>query len=274
MRITKLAANRGLDGDTETLLALESMTCNVAHQSQDAKEGVQAFLEKRDPVWKTLESGRAVSAVASRPLTPASSRAEPPGFLRGGSSRLDPWVAACFEWVRVLSQDPAERGSPSSYCGTWAACLRAGAAAAGRPPCRPQPPPPARRARPTRGPAGRPPHARPVIVFAGLGRGCGRLPSCEDAQRATPSSTRQLDQSNVIDSRREMCDYDGRPFRSPRRYAEARQWRADWRSRVLMRPSGARPALSTGRPAATGRGRRRAVRLDSTAALCSPDARP
>jgi len=51
MRITKLAANRGLDGDTETLLALESMTCNVAHQSQDAKEGVQAFLEKREPVW-------------------------------------------------------------------------------------------------------------------------------------------------------------------------------------------------------------------------------
>src|SRR3954470_20055749 len=52
MRITKLAANRGLDGDTETLIALESMTCNVAHQSDDAREGVQAFLEKRDPVWK------------------------------------------------------------------------------------------------------------------------------------------------------------------------------------------------------------------------------
>jgi enoyl-CoA hydratase/carnithine racemase len=51
MRITKLAANRGLDGDTETLIALESMTCNVAHQSADAREGVQAFLEKRDPVW-------------------------------------------------------------------------------------------------------------------------------------------------------------------------------------------------------------------------------
>jgi enoyl-CoA hydratase len=52
MRITKLAANRGLDGDTETLIALESMTCNVAHQSDDAREGVQAFLEKRDPIWK------------------------------------------------------------------------------------------------------------------------------------------------------------------------------------------------------------------------------
>jgi enoyl-CoA hydratase len=52
MRITKLAANRGLDGDTETLIALESMTCNVAHHSEDSKEGVQSFLEKRDPVWK------------------------------------------------------------------------------------------------------------------------------------------------------------------------------------------------------------------------------
>jgi enoyl-CoA hydratase len=52
MRITKLAANRGLDGDTETLIALESMTCNVAHQSEDAREGVQAFLEKRQPTWK------------------------------------------------------------------------------------------------------------------------------------------------------------------------------------------------------------------------------
>jgi enoyl-CoA hydratase/carnithine racemase len=52
MSITKLAVNRGLDGDTETLIALESMTCNVAHRSEDAKEGVQAFLEKRDPVWK------------------------------------------------------------------------------------------------------------------------------------------------------------------------------------------------------------------------------
>jgi hypothetical protein len=27
------------------------MTCNVAHQSQDAREGVQSFLEKREPVW-------------------------------------------------------------------------------------------------------------------------------------------------------------------------------------------------------------------------------
>jgi enoyl-CoA hydratase len=52
MHITKLTANRGLDGDTETLIALESMACNVIHQSADAREGVQAFLEKRDPTWQ------------------------------------------------------------------------------------------------------------------------------------------------------------------------------------------------------------------------------
>ena len=56
MRITKLAANRGLDGDTETLIALESMTCNVAHQSagrqggraglpREARPGLEARLE-------------------------------------------------------------------------------------------------------------------------------------------------------------------------------------------------------------------------------------
>jgi enoyl-CoA hydratase/carnithine racemase len=54
MHITKLTANRGLDGDTETLIALESMACNVIHQSADAREGVQAFLEKRDAVWQGL----------------------------------------------------------------------------------------------------------------------------------------------------------------------------------------------------------------------------
>jgi enoyl-CoA hydratase len=39
-----------VQGDTETLIALETMACNVIHQSADAREGVTAFLEKRDPV--------------------------------------------------------------------------------------------------------------------------------------------------------------------------------------------------------------------------------
>lgn len=51
MQITKAAANRGLDADTDSLITLETMACNVVHQSSDAREGVQAFLEKRDPVW-------------------------------------------------------------------------------------------------------------------------------------------------------------------------------------------------------------------------------
>ena len=51
MWMTKMALNRGLDADTNTLITLETMTCNVVHHSADAKEGVAAFLEKRTPVW-------------------------------------------------------------------------------------------------------------------------------------------------------------------------------------------------------------------------------
>ncbi len=51
MWMTKEAINRGLDADTESLITLETMTCNVVHQSADAKEGVTAFLEKRQPKW-------------------------------------------------------------------------------------------------------------------------------------------------------------------------------------------------------------------------------
>jgi enoyl-CoA hydratase/carnithine racemase len=51
MWMTKMALNRGLDADTNTLITLETMTCNVVHHSDDAKEGVAAFLEKRKPVW-------------------------------------------------------------------------------------------------------------------------------------------------------------------------------------------------------------------------------
>jgi enoyl-CoA hydratase len=51
MKITKETLNRGLDADTESLIVMEQMACNVVHNSQDAKEGVAAFLEKREPVW-------------------------------------------------------------------------------------------------------------------------------------------------------------------------------------------------------------------------------
>jgi enoyl-CoA hydratase len=51
MRITKLAASRGLDAGTETLKVLEHFACSLLHQSEDAKEGIAAFLERRDPKW-------------------------------------------------------------------------------------------------------------------------------------------------------------------------------------------------------------------------------
>ena len=49
MWMTKIALNRGLDADTNSLITLETMTCNVVHHSADAKEGVTAFVEKRKP---------------------------------------------------------------------------------------------------------------------------------------------------------------------------------------------------------------------------------
>jgi enoyl-CoA hydratase len=51
MWITKMAVNRGLDADTNSLITLETLACNVVHQSEDAQEGVAAFLEKRTPNW-------------------------------------------------------------------------------------------------------------------------------------------------------------------------------------------------------------------------------
>jgi enoyl-CoA hydratase/carnithine racemase len=51
MKVTKNTVNRGLDADQESLIVMERMACNVVHHSNDAREGVAAFLEKREPVW-------------------------------------------------------------------------------------------------------------------------------------------------------------------------------------------------------------------------------
>ena len=51
MAITKMALNRSLDSDTETLMVLERLAVGVTLNSNDAAEGVAAFLEKRDPIW-------------------------------------------------------------------------------------------------------------------------------------------------------------------------------------------------------------------------------
>ena len=51
MWITKMAVNKGLDGDQGTLMVLEHFVSSMAMISNDASEGVAAFLEKRSPSW-------------------------------------------------------------------------------------------------------------------------------------------------------------------------------------------------------------------------------
>lgn len=51
MWITKMAIDRSLDADTESMMVIERLAAGLVMQSQDAKEGVAAFLEKRAPTW-------------------------------------------------------------------------------------------------------------------------------------------------------------------------------------------------------------------------------
>ena len=51
MWITKMSLNRGLDADSDTLMVMEHLATGVILNSNDAAEGVAAFLEKREPIW-------------------------------------------------------------------------------------------------------------------------------------------------------------------------------------------------------------------------------
>lgn len=51
MRVTKAALNRSLETDVETLMVLEQFAAAMVFDSDDAREGVAAFKEKRAPVW-------------------------------------------------------------------------------------------------------------------------------------------------------------------------------------------------------------------------------
>jgi enoyl-CoA hydratase/carnithine racemase len=51
MAITKMCLNRSLDSDTDTLMLVERLAVGVTLNSDDAAEGVAAFLEKREPAW-------------------------------------------------------------------------------------------------------------------------------------------------------------------------------------------------------------------------------
>ena len=49
--LTKMCVNRGLDADTDTLMLVERLAVGVTLNSNDAAEGVAAFLGKREPEW-------------------------------------------------------------------------------------------------------------------------------------------------------------------------------------------------------------------------------
>ena len=51
MKLTKMAVDRGLDADIASLMVMEHLAVGVTLNSDDAAEGVAAFLEKRDPKW-------------------------------------------------------------------------------------------------------------------------------------------------------------------------------------------------------------------------------
>lgn len=51
MNLTKMTIDRSLDADTESLMVIERLAVGMTLQSEDAREGVTAFLEKRDAVW-------------------------------------------------------------------------------------------------------------------------------------------------------------------------------------------------------------------------------
>lgn len=51
MKLTKMTIDRGLDADIQSLMVMEHLAVGNALQSEDGREGVTAFLEKREPKW-------------------------------------------------------------------------------------------------------------------------------------------------------------------------------------------------------------------------------
>lgn len=51
MRLTKMTIDRGLDADIQSLMVMEHLAVGNALQSEDGREGVEAFLQKREPKW-------------------------------------------------------------------------------------------------------------------------------------------------------------------------------------------------------------------------------
>jgi enoyl-CoA hydratase/carnithine racemase len=51
MRLAKMAYGRSMEADKDTLSVLETMLLVALLGDDDAREGIDSFLEKRPPVW-------------------------------------------------------------------------------------------------------------------------------------------------------------------------------------------------------------------------------
>jgi enoyl-CoA hydratase/carnithine racemase len=52
LKITKLAVNGGLNMDMKSAMAYEARCFEILFSTEDQKEGMKAFVEKRKPVFK------------------------------------------------------------------------------------------------------------------------------------------------------------------------------------------------------------------------------
>lgn len=51
MQITKMTIDQSLDASIQSLMVMERLAVGVTLQSEDAREGISSFLEKREPKW-------------------------------------------------------------------------------------------------------------------------------------------------------------------------------------------------------------------------------
>ncbi len=79
-----MTIDRSLDADIQSLMVMEHLAVGVMLNSEDAAEGVSAFLEKREPQWKALSTLPEAGLAARLPVR----------RLRGGRPPRRPVVPA------------------------------------------------------------------------------------------------------------------------------------------------------------------------------------
>jgi 1,4-dihydroxy-2-naphthoyl-CoA synthase len=47
-----MAISRALDADSQILILLERLVPSLARMADDCREGLDAFLDKREPTWR------------------------------------------------------------------------------------------------------------------------------------------------------------------------------------------------------------------------------